>query len=58
MSEAFDEDEMKDVECQKDAEERLVANRRGLGSNPATVKEGLDYCTYGICSTQVDSNQE
>ncbi len=43
MSEAFDEDEMKEIECQKDAEERLVANRRGLGSNPATVKEGLDY---------------
>jgi hypothetical protein len=43
MSEALDEDEMKEIECEKDAEERLVANRSALGSNPAPVKEGLDY---------------
>jgi hypothetical protein len=33
---------IRELERQKDAEDRLVANRSALGNNPTTVKEGLD----------------
>jgi hypothetical protein len=33
---------MREIERQKDAEDRLAANRSALGSNPTLVKEGLD----------------
>jgi hypothetical protein len=33
---------MRELERQKDAEDRLAANRSALGSNPTTVREGLD----------------